>query len=156
MKNNNPSDIAYSEAVRLWPHNAIDVLLSIGTGRVPDNTDSLSDNDFTNNRVATLLHKAESSLDAEVAWYKFEATHMEDLENRLYRFNADLVAPLSELYEVAQLKSLVERAEQWCSQPEATLLFEHVKRNLIASSFYYEVDGEPVPYGNQLKCNGKS
>lgn len=156
IKFNNPIFIADNERKLVWPDLAEqdpDILLSIGTGynsKAKANTSNpgprskIGMEGYVRRMLRIALDAIQGNLDCEATWRDFiSRLPKNDEKCRKYaRLNPDFENTLPRLDDVKQIDYLQTRTKQTFSSNPGW--YEPIAETLIASLFYFEMDGGGV------------
>jgi len=167
VRHNNPVEIALEEATRLseagGQSRLPDIVVSIGSGKEqPDDRRDLgtrppvaSDTGIIVSRLRNLFtmirYQIKINLDTDRRWNHVLSSRPE-LKERMKRINPDLgelPPPLDDTACVQRLRELIPQLTQAKTEinkrnPGVVKLVRDIACRLIASSFYFERDGNPV------------
>jgi len=172
---NNPTRVADAERRKIWPNSTLDVLLSIGTGfdfegeelvgrdGSPQASSSESSSVGSSNQSATPLsdlvsivtNQVHNSLDGKKTWDKFVREQGTSLQNKAHRVNVRLQSPVPQLHEADKLPLLEQRAREWCREPIGIFALNTLERQLIATSFYFELERWEMIDDRRVRCIGR-
>lgn len=154
--------IAIWETRRLWPnHKYVDVALSLGTGHLRSNQKTVRGGSHgTEPSTAPLIRHGfarrlltawTSRLDAENEWVRFSNTLPPDSRSRSVRLNLSLRSP-PQLDDISAMQDPEKQSEVFLQQADAKL--QLICDNLLASSFYFELDNLPRRVDGKWQCGG--
>ncbi|KAH0542474.1 hypothetical protein FGG08_003145 [Glutinoglossum americanum] len=154
LEHNNPIHLAMWEKRVIWPTaGEPDLVLSLGTG-ASSTTSEDTGSPIRDGYPRRLLHSFLQNIDGEKAWRRFKNTLSSDIEDRYHRINISFDGPGPDLDDVSMIGKLKEQATQWIRtdcHPQAVTAADY----LLASLFYFELDGMPVYRENQFECTGQ-
>ncbi|KAF2849419.1 FabD/lysophospholipase-like protein [Plenodomus tracheiphilus IPT5] len=151
LHHNNPADIAQWESRFIWPNKeGPDFALSLGTGDSLPITDGGSWWKF---RFPFRCFKSfMRSLHGEAAWRRFCNSLPLASRPRYHRLNIRFTGPepsLDDATEIPQLKAIVSRTIETDKDTVTAVL-----DSMIASIFYFELDGLPDINSKGYSCSG--
>lgn len=148
-KYNNPVTSAVSEIRMIWD-TGVDVLLSIGTGYVPEKN-ALKDSRcrILDTSIPRCFRSWESSRNGQRIWDDF-CRHLGDEERESYfRINV----PLERAPDLDAVESMPEIRASGVRFLQSVDI-QSVRRALLSSAFFFELDELPVAQGATLECRG--
>lgn len=174
LYHNNPLKIAMAEKALIWPLSPLDVNLSIGTGLEPEylyREEEEKESALDKREITTWFDKfpgrqmyklsiiavdhIQSSLDGERTWKTFDKTLTPSERRKCFRLNTKLYSPFPELHEVDKIPDLEATAEAYWDHDEQIQLIQKLARQLIASSFYFDMIGKSELEDGSLLVYGK-
>ncbi|KAH6848113.1 hypothetical protein B0I37DRAFT_376721 [Chaetomium sp. MPI-CAGE-AT-0009] len=164
---NNPVEIADQERKAIWPDGHYpDIVLSLGTGHSTGDQ-SLPARKLTRSKTGIVTYvqdliellrmNMDTTLNCDEAWLKYEsliksvAGHF-DAEIPMFRISPTLQGRLPGLDETAKAKDLNERVAT-ALKDDCTVI--KVARQLVASSFYFELESINDGYGEKFQATGQ-
>ncbi|KAH7053462.1 hypothetical protein B0J12DRAFT_571025 [Macrophomina phaseolina] len=148
-KHNNPVSTAFSEVRMIWD-TGVDVLLSIGTGYVPENN-ALTDSRrrILDTSIPRCFRSWESSRNGQRIWDDF-CRHLGHEERESYfRINV----PLDRAPDLDAVESMPEIRAAGVRFLEGVDI-QSIRRSLLSSAFFFELDELPIAQGATLECRG--
>ncbi len=166
MLYNNPVEIAEQERIALWPDGHYpDVMLSLGTGHSPGNQSlpvrklmrsKTGIVTYVQNLIELLRMNMDTTLNCDETWLKYERLVKAfagrfDPAIPMFRISPTLQGGLPAFDETAKAKDLNERASRAL---EGDCTITKVASQLVASSFYFELESIDDGYGEKFKAPG--
>lgn len=157
----NPTDIAIEESRQAWPlRPRRDIVVSLGTGYVPSERsplETVADDDVycaAGHLLKWARRGLREALDARVAHKKLLrrlVAHDDSAGDRYHRFDLELPSPLPRLDDTASMGPLIARVDAHREDPALI----RVRDDLIASSFFFELDRSPsLGRNGRFRCAG--
>lgn len=148
-KYNNPVSSAVAEVRTIWD-TGVDVLLSIGTGYVPDRN-AMADSRYRvlDTTIPRCFRSWESSRNGQKIWDDF-CRHLGDEEKKNYfRINVPL-DPAPDLDAIESMPEIRAAGVRFLQNVD----IQSIRRSLLSSAFFFELDEPPVAQGAFLECRG--
>ncbi|KAI9777798.1 MAG: hypothetical protein M1839_008593 [Geoglossum umbratile] len=154
LEHNNPINLAMWEKRVIWPAaGEPDLVLSLGTG-TSSTTYEDTGSPIRDGYPRRLLRSFLQNIDAEKAWHRFRNTLPDDTKDRYHRINIDFDGEGPDLDDVSMIGKLKDQATQWI-RTDHHLHAVTAADYLLASLFYFELDGMPVYRENRFECTGQ-
>lgn len=149
VRANCPVRTALRESALIWPSGARpDLVVSIGTGFArpqlsEDSSTRFFDRGFIGRAVRTFLYSP--AVDGNQGWQDALDSIPEDLKADIFRLDRPLPGVLPALDDVGRIEELNDFNYD---------IPEELSRAIVATSFFFELDGEPLFSDGVFHCQG--
>ncbi|GIZ48196.1 hypothetical protein CKM354_001126600 [Cercospora kikuchii] len=155
LRLNNPVNVGLAEVRQVWSASTkVDVMLSLGTGTTQETAPipaPPSRGRFKDSFIPRIYRSFMSGMDGEVAWRQLSNHLSTDAKTGHFRLNIPLSEAVSRLDDVRAMEAL--RNNVHVLRDDGKLL--QVKRTLLASCFFFELDDIPQLDGQGFYlCSG--
>jgi hypothetical protein len=150
--------VALENSRKIWPDTTIDITVSVGTGKKPQEPKASSvplRGRLRNGTVAMLVRWGKARLleaiDGEVIHEQVQNSLDDVGRSRYFRWNVEFPDGLPRLDDVREMPYI---REQFAASPSEKILLD-IKMALIASSFFFELRGVPKYLRDRIySCEG--
>jgi hypothetical protein len=152
---NCPAKLAIEEKHKLWPNDstALDVLLSLGTGRQSERASRIP-KAVKYGFFTPLLKMFERQMDSERTWDELERNSSARVKSRLHRLNPPIQGGTKAYVGIddqKEMQNLMKKVEYWTDQCGAKKI-QKISHILMANLFFFEPDPENPPVEGGSLC----
>ena len=145
-----PAQIAYEEAVALWPANspALDLLVSLGTGLQIDyqpHTPSISSFTGFTGSLSVISSMMQRQMDVEKCWIRFQSGMPPAIKSKLHRLDPPLDDDQRQAFDDAsKIEELVSTTKAWIAKEPGRNQIRDIAHKMLANLFFFEPDDNSV------------